>query len=75
MSDAKSTSALTQAQQIRLESVALAYRHDRPPEDVIDRATKLAQFVAGAEPEAAAAPVKPGKAAKISKSCPDSDLI
>jgi hypothetical protein len=75
MSDAKSPSALTQAQQIRLESVALAYRHDRPPEDVIDRASKLAAFVAGAEPEAAAAPVKPGKAAKDKQVAPDSDLI
>lgn len=77
MTDAKTTSALTQPQQIRIECVALAYRHDRSPEDVIDRATKLAAFVAGPEPEQVAAPepVKTGKAVKDKQVVPDSDLI
>lgn len=47
MSDVKTTSALTPTQQIRLESVSLAYRHDRSPEDVIERASKLAAWVEG----------------------------
>lgn len=77
MSDAKSTSALTQPQQIRIECVALAYRHDRSPEDVIDRATKLEAFVVGPVPEQVAAPalVKIGKGTKDKQVEPDTDLI
>lgn len=77
MSDAKTTSALTQPQQIALECLALAYRHDRSPEDAIDRATKLAVFVTGPVPEQVAAPepVKTGKGAKDKQVVPESDLI
>lgn len=77
MSDAKTTSPLTQAQQIKLECVALAYRHDRTPGDVIARATELAVFVAGLVPELVAtpAPVKIGKSAKDKQVEPDHDLI
>ena len=73
MADAKSTTALTQSQEIRLESVSLAYRHDRSPEDVIERASKLASWVEGEK--AAAKPVKSGKAANGEQVVPDSDLI
>lgn len=71
MSDAKSTPPLTPTQQIRLESVSLAYRHDRSAEDVIERATKLAAYVEGPK---AAAKGKP-KAANGEQVEPDSDLI
>lgn len=47
MADAINTPPLTQAQHIRLESVSLAYRHDRSPEDVIARASTLAAWVEG----------------------------
>lgn len=47
MADAKTTTPLTPAQQIRLESVSLAYRHDRSTEDVIARASALAEWVEG----------------------------
>jgi len=73
MSDANNTSPLTPAQQIRLESVSLAYRHDRSPEDVLERASKLATWVEGNQ--AAAKPGKPGKAAKGEQVAPESDLI
>lgn len=79
MSDAKTTSRLTQDQQIRLECVALAYRHDRTTGDVIARATDLEKFVGGylSEPEQVAtpAPVKIGKGAKDKQVEPDNDLI
>jgi len=40
-------SDLTQAQQVRLESVRLAYRHDRTTADITTRATDLSDFVMG----------------------------
>jgi hypothetical protein len=73
MADVKSTPSLTPAQQIRLESVSLAYRHDRSTEDVIKRAEDLAKFVEGKQ--AAAKPGKPGKAANGEQVEPESDLI
>lgn len=47
MADAKPTPALTPAQQIRLESVSMTYRHDRPTDEVIKRATELSKFIEG----------------------------
>ena len=73
MADAKLTSSLTQSQEIRLESVSLAYRHDRSPEDVIERASKLATWVEGEK--AASKPGKPGKPANGEQVVPESDLI
>ena len=83
MADAKITSALTQSQEIRLESVSLAYRHDRSPEDVIERASKLATWVEGdraalGEPGAVKAVGKrgvPGKPANGEQVVPEADLI
>ena len=83
MSDVKNTPPLTPAQQIRLESVSLAYRHDRSPEDVIERASKLADWVEGPKavvgvPAAAKATTKrgaPGKVVNDEQVVPDSDLI
>lgn len=79
MSDAKTTPPLTPEQQIRLESVSLAYRHDRSPEDVIERASKLASWVEGnqaaAKPDNPVKTGKPGKAAKGEQVAPESDLI
>lgn len=74
MSDVKNTPLLTPAQQIRLESVSLAYRHDRSPEDVIERASKLASWVEGNK----AAVKKGAKApstANDEQAEPDSGLI
>lgn len=74
MSDAKTTPPLTPTQQIRLESVSLAYRHDRSPEDVIERATKLAAWVEGNK----AAAKKGAKAPSVANGEqvePDTDLI
>ena len=71
MADVKTTPPLTPAQQIRLESVSLAYRHDRSPEDVITRATVLSDWVMG---DKAAARGKP-KAANGEQVGPDTDLI
>lgn len=73
MADVKNTSPLTPAQQIRLESVQLAYRHDRPTEDIVKRAEDLAKFVEGKQ--AAAKPGKPGKAANGEQVEPEGDLI
>ena len=73
MADVKITTPLTPAQQIRLESVSLAYRHDRSPEDVIDRASKLASWVEGKQ--AAAKPGKPGKVVNDEQVAPEGDLI
>ena len=71
MGDATTTPPLTQAQQIRLESVSLAYRHDRSPEDVIARASTLAAFVEG--PKATGkAKAKPVNDEQVG---PDTDLI
>lgn len=71
MADAISTPPLTQSQQIRLESVSLAYRHDRSPEDVIDRASKLATWVEG--PKATGkAKAKPVNGEQV---VPEDDLI
>jgi len=79
MADAKLTSSLTQSQEIRLESVSLAYRHDRSPEDVIERASKLATWVEGekaaAKPDIPVKTGKPGKAANGEQVVPESDLI
>jgi hypothetical protein len=74
MSDVKNTPPLTPAQQIRLESVSLAYRHDRSPEDVIERATKLAAWVEGNK----AATKKGAKAPSVANDEqvePENDLI
>jgi hypothetical protein len=71
MADVKSTTPLTLSQQIRLESVSLAYRHDRSPEDVIERASKLAIWVEG-EQAAGKAKAKPAKGEQVG---PDTDLI
>ncbi len=43
--DAKTTAVLAQPQQVRLELLQLAYRHDRSPEDAIERARKLEAYV------------------------------
>ena len=64
-------SPLTQAQKIRLESVQLAYRHDRTPKDIIDRASELAAYV---ERPRASAKGKP-KAVNDQQVEPDTDLI
>ena len=71
MADAKSTPPLTPAQQIRLESVSLAYRHDRSPEDVIARASTLSDWVIG---DKAAGKAK-AKTANGEQVAPDGDLI
>ena len=71
MADAITTPPLTQAQQIRLESVSLAYRHDRSPEDVIDRASKLATWVEG---QKAAGKVK-AKPVNDEQALPEEGLI
>lgn len=71
MADVKTTPLLTPAQQIRLESVQLAYRHDRSTEDVIKRAEDLAKFVEGKQ---AAAKGKP-KAVNGEQVEPEGDLI
>lgn len=47
MADVKAAPALTPAQQIRLESVQMAYRHDRTPEDIVTRAEAIAKWVEG----------------------------
>lgn len=71
MADVKSTTLLTPEQQIRLESVSLAYRHDRSAEDVIARASTLANWVEG---DKAAAKGKP-KAVNGEQVAPDGDLV
>lgn len=43
--DAISRPLLTQSQQVRLELLQLAYRHDRSPEDAIQRAKALEAYV------------------------------
>ncbi len=73
MADVKTTPMLTPAQQIRLESVSLAYRHDRSPEDIVKRAEELAKFVEGKQ--AAAKPGKPGKVVNDEQVAPEGDLI
>ena len=69
MAGEKSTTLLTSSQQIRLESVQLAYRHDRSPEDVIKRASELADYVEGKQ----AATRK--RAANGEQVGPETDLI
>ena len=60
--DAKSQSLLTQSQRIRLELLSMAYRHDRSPDDVIDRARKMEGYVNELAPEAVEkSPRKRGK--------------
>lgn len=44
--DAAIASSLTQEQQIRLESVKLAFRHDRDAPTIVDKASALAAFIA-----------------------------
>jgi hypothetical protein len=73
MADAKTATQLTQAQQIRLESVQLAYRHDRPSEEILKRASELAQYVEGQR--TAAKPGRPGKAVNDQQVESESDLI
>lgn len=83
MADVKTTPPLTPEQQIRLESISLAYRHDRSAEDVIERASKLAAWVEGPKavlgvPGAAKATTKrgvPGKVVNDEQVEPDTDLI
>ena len=83
MADVKTTTPLTPAQQIRLESVSLAYRHDRPTEDIVKRAEDLAKFVEGKDaalgvPGAAKATTKrgvPGKIVNDEQVAPEGDLI
>lgn len=43
--DAKSPPVLTQSQHVRLQLLQLAYRHDRSPEDIVDRTRKLEEYV------------------------------
>lgn len=43
--DAKTSPVLTQSQHVRLELLQLAYRHDRGPDDIVDRARKLEEYV------------------------------
>lgn len=74
MADAKSTSLLTPEQQIRLESLLLTYRHDRNPEDVIERASKLAAWVEG-DKKAAGRRVTPSRLANGEQVGPENDLI
>ena len=69
----KHTAPLTSDQFIRLESVSLAYRHDRSPEDVIERAGKLAVFVEG-ESKATGKGVK-SKPVNVEQVGPKTDLI
>lgn len=45
--DAKTTSPLTQSQQLRIELLKLCYRHDRTPQDVTVRASELERYVNG----------------------------
>lgn len=45
MADAKITTPLTNRHHLRLELLKLTYRHDRSPEDIIDRAGKLEGYV------------------------------
>lgn len=71
MADAKTTPPLTPAQQIRLESVSLAYRHDRSAEDVIARATAIADWVEGRR-TAGKAKAKPANGEQVGS---DTDLI
>lgn len=71
MADVKAAPALTPAQQIRLESVQLAYRHDRSTEDVIARASALSDWVEGPRATAKGKP----KAANGEQVGPDADLI
>jgi hypothetical protein len=47
MADDKNTSPLTNGQHLRLELVKLTYRHDRTPQDMIERAKGLEEYVAG----------------------------
>lgn len=74
MSDAKTTPPLTPTQQIRLESVSLAYRHDRSAEDVIERASKLATWVEGNKATAKKGAKAPA-AVNDEQAEPDSGLI
>lgn len=73
MADVKFTSVLTPSQQIRLESVTLAFRHDRASEDIIKRASDLAAFIEG--PKAATKVGKLSKGANDEQVGPDTDLI
>lgn len=81
MDDEITTSALTNAQQIRLHSVKLAYRHDRSPEDILQRAKDLAVFVMGEASQAEVKPPAPAKSDRRAKTLnveqvgPDTDLI
>lgn len=56
---------LTPLQQIRLESVQLAYRHDRSPADILARATDLAKWI-----ESGPAPGQPGNGGQAAQSGP-----
>lgn len=75
----KTTSLLTNPQEIRLHSLQLAYRHDRATKDILERAEELAKYVEG--PQAAvsvASSAKPSKrsgAANGEQVAPEGDLI
>lgn len=60
MSDANSTTPLTNEQHIRLECIRAAYRHDRSPEDIIKRASDLSAFVVGGSKSSAPVRKKTG---------------
>ena len=66
--DVKPASALTAPQQVRLECVQLAYRHDRSAEDCVAKAADLEKYVLIGRP----APVKTGNDGQVG---PDADPI
>lgn len=47
MADDKSTTLLTQPQQIRVECLKIAYRHDRSPQDAVAKAEELEKYITG----------------------------
>lgn len=66
--DAKIASELTGPQQVRLECVKLAYRHDRSAEDSVAKAADLERYVLIGKP----APVQTGNGGQVE---PDIDPI
>lgn len=69
-----STIGLTPGEQIRLECVSLAYRHDRDTQTIIDRAMDFEEYVVGVQAEVSIG-LKTSKASKGRQVGPDTDPI